>query len=289
MPNENPQLAEQEQLIKNSNQQVDLKLVQKKQHEPSQEEIYTKLNKALSSIFSVIWIIVWPIGVIYIIILGWLGYNTHIRIGQIDNIKQDILDKKEDVSKIVTQVQISRIELSEKQNEIKNEQEKLSQEIKKQMVEIAKLGRNTHDTINRGNTLIERVDKARLQAQALKIQAEKLMANSEDLLTKNQKTIDQQIKFVEASKNSIATAITGVKKKNDELTKEVRTNADKEFARNKEIISQFIEYQLLIQNGRGIFPDPNKAAELKILDKIAEILYPNIQDRNEFVNKLNKI
>jgi hypothetical protein len=215
--------------------------------------------------------------------------SFEIRIGQIDNIKQDILDKKEDVSKIVTQVQISRIELSEKQNEIKNEQEKLSQEIKKQMVEIAKLGRNTHDTINRGNTLIERVDKARLQAQALKIQAEKLMANSEDLLTKNQKTIDQQIKFVEASKNSIATAITGVKKKNDELTKEVRTNADKEFARNKEIISQFIEYQLLIQNGRGIFPDPNKAAELKILDKIAEILYPNIQDRNEFVNKLNKI
>jgi|GEM_PF-5779330 len=255
----------------------------------SQEEmIFSKLNKALSNVFHVIWIIVWPIGLLFVGILGWLGYNTHVRIGQIDGIKQEILDKKNEVVEMASQMQVSRIELNEKQNQIKNEQEKLSKEIQVQMTEVAKLGKNTGDTTRRGNTLIEKVDQARLQAEKLNSQAEQSRIIAEDLLTKNQKTIDEQIKFVESNKNKITAALADVRKKNEDLITEVRTNADKEFEKNKKIISLFVEYQMLVLKNKGIF-GVNPDAELKILNQVAETLYPNPKDRNEFINKINQI
>jgi len=254
---------------------------QTKQFTPSNEEvIYSRLNKAMSNIFRVIWILVWPLGVIFAIILCWLGYNTHIRIGQIDTLKQDLMNKGVEVSDMVSRIQMSRIELNEKQDEIKRDQEKLSEEIQKQMNEIAKLGKSTADTTRRGNTLIEKVEKARSQAETTK-------KTTENLLVKNQIIIDEQIKFVELNKNKIADQLTNISKNSEKLITEVKTNTDDEFERNKKIVSLFVEYQILVTKGRSIFPDPNLNAELKLLDQVALLLYPDSKERNEFIQKIN--
>ena len=244
------------------------------QQELSHEEIYRNLNAAINHALIVIRWLIWPAATIMIGVGIFLGWQTYLKLNQVDELKNEIFAKKNEVSDLVFKIQDQRIDLDEKQKDLQDQQSKLEKDIEDQSNNIVKLRQRTTDVTNRSGNLLTNIDNARLQV--------------ENLLNKTQQRLDQQNNFLEKNKKDINSALVAISDK-EKILSELKKEREEELNKIRNINSLFVEYQIYQIKGSNTLPDPYLKDEVDILNKIAELIYPDTKSRVEFVSRLTEI
>ncbi len=230
----------------------------------SQEEIFKNLNKTIQSVLTIIRWVVWPIAIAIIVLVTYFGFK-------LENLREGIYNKRDEVNDLVYKIEDKRIEIDEKQESLKKKQGLLENEIDVQTKEISKLSKRTLSVTAQGDSLLTSADKVRMQAQ--------------NMLDKTENRLKEQNTYLEINKNKIELALKGINQK-EALLEDLKKQREEELEKIKKVNSLFVEYLFYVANGRNKFPDPFADKELKIINEIATILYPNLKDRQDFVQKV---
>lgn len=237
----------------------------------SQEEIYQNLNKIVSDTLVVIRRALWPLVIIIIVFAAIFGYRSFSDLGKLQELSDEIFEKRNEVNDIIYKIRDERIEISETQLAIRDEQEKLRDEIAIQMAEIEKLSNRTKEVTEKGDELLTDIQK-----------------NTNDLLSRSDEQLSAQNNLLEENRSSIESALKGITEK-ETLLEELKKEREEELEKIRKINSLFVTYYSYVISGQNIFPDPYLKEELEILNEIVDILYENPQDKNNFIKKINSI
>lgn len=234
------------------------------QKNASQEEIYLTLNITIKRVLSVISWLIWPVGLAFTITAAYFGLQIH-------NLRDQIAEKQNEVNNIVYNIQDERININKTQEELKSEQRVLREKIEQQVFEIDTLSQRTKTVTDEGDKLLTDIQ-----------------IETNDLVAKAKLQISEQNRFLEKNKTKIEEALVGIKEK-EKLLEALKQDQDKELEKIRNITALFVNLQVYELKGRNTIPNPYIDKQLEILDIIADLSFTDLDERDEFVDEMNRI
>lgn len=239
----------------------------------SSENLYDSITKAFQSTFWVIKYAVYPATILLAIILSlsvWWGLD-------IKNSKSEISSTKNDIENIHKSLSLKSREIEISSKEIEANTKKRFEELAAQFTRFeSDFEQMNSDFQNLSSRYEDALDQNEKLFKELKADNKSLSDFSDTIketITKYTDEIAYARKGVEQRKKDIESIL---KKRNEQLDAVRQT------------IVLLTEYLVLVQAGRGKFPDPNKKRELSLINEMIYTLVPDANERNAIIKRINE-